>query len=232
MMRPRSRSPEPVPDTARAGAASSAAKADGAPIGARIKALRRERGWTLQELGRRADVSISALSKIENSVVSASFDTLLKIARGLDASFETLLDETAPGPASRLTTTRASAGLPFETDRYRYRVMSGEIRQKHMIPLHMEVKARSLSETGEWSTHAGEEFIYILRGPIELHTEFYEPLRLETGDSAYFDSQMRHTFLSLGEGPGEMLSICFSRGLFFPDPISEEGAPRMVKVGG
>jgi transcriptional regulator with XRE-family HTH domain len=232
MMRPRSRSPEPVPDTARAGPAPSAATADGAHIGARIKALRRERGWTLQELGRRADVSISALSKIENSVVSASFDTLLKIARGLDASFETLLDETAPGPASRLTTTRAGAGLPFETDRYSYRVMSGEIRQKHMIPLHMEVKARSISDTTEWSTHEGEEFIYILRGPIELNTEFYEPLRLETGDSAYFDSQMRHTFVSLGEGPGEMLSICFSRGLFFPDPIGEEGAPRMVKIGG
>lgn len=223
MMRPRSRSPEPAPENARA---------EGAQIGARIKALRRDRDWTLQELGRRADVSISALSKIENNVVSASFDTLLKIARALDASFETLLDAATPGPASRLTMTRADAGLPFETDRYRYRVMSGEIRQKHMIPLHMEVKARSPSEAAEWSSHEGEEFIYILRGPIELHTEFYEPLRLETGDSAYFDSQMRHAFVSLGEGPGEMLSICFSRGLFFPDPVEGEGAPRMVKVGG
>jgi len=223
MMRPRSRSPEPAPENARA---------ESAQIGARIKALRRDRDWTLQELGRRADVSISALSKIENNVVSASFDTLLKIARALDASFETLLDEGAPGPASRLTMTRADAGLPFETDRYRYRVMSGEIRQKHMIPLHMEVKARSPLEATEWSSHEGEEFIYILRGPIELHTEFYEPLRLETGDSAYFDSQMRHAFVSLGEGPGEMLSICFSRGLFFPDPVGGEGTPRMVKVGG
>jgi len=231
-MRPRSPSPETVRETARAGAAPTVAGADGAHIGARIRALRRERGWTLQALGRRADVSISALSKIENNVVSASFDTLLKIARGLDASFETLLGEAAPGPASRLTTTRAGSGLPFETDRYRYRVMSGEIRQKHMIPLHMEVKARTISEATEWSTHEGEEFIYILRGPIELHTEFYEPRRLDTGDSAYFDSQMRHTFVSLGEGHGEMLSICFSRGLFFPEPAGGAGTPRMVKVGG
>ena len=212
----------------------TAAKSDGSQIGMRIRALRRERGWTLQELGGRADVSISALSKIENSVVTASFDTLLKIARALDASFETLLDEKAPGPASRLTSTRAGAGLPFETDRYRYRVMSGEIRQKHMIPLHMEVKARTISNIDQWSTHEGEEFVYILRGPIELHTEFYEPLRLETGDSAYFDSQMRHAFVNLGKGTGEMLSICFSRGLFFPDPVggAGEGEPRMVKVGG
>jgi transcriptional regulator with XRE-family HTH domain len=223
-MRPRSRFPEPA----------SGAKGDSSHIGARIKALRRERGWTLQELGRRGDVSISALSKIENNVVTASFDTLLKIARALDASFETLLDEKPPGPASRLTTTRAGAGLPFETERYRYLVMSGEVRQKHMIPLHMEVKARTISEINEWSTHEGEEFIYILRGPIELHTEFYEPLRLETGDSAYFDSQMRHAFVNLGKGAGEMLSICFGRGLFFPDPMNggSEGVPRMVKVVG
>lgn len=224
----------PLPDAAsNGGRGRPAPSGDGGRIGARIKALRRERGWTLQELGRRSEVSISALSKIENNVVSASFDTLLKIARALDASFETLLDEGAPGPASRLTSTRADAGLPFETDRYRYRVMSGEIRQKHMIPLHMEVKARELPDLAEWSSHEGEEFIYVLRGPIELHTEFYEPLRLETGDSAYFDSQMRHTFVC-GKGVGEMLSICFSRGLYFPDPMGKEiiGMRRMVTVGG
>jgi transcriptional regulator with XRE-family HTH domain len=205
-------------------------------IGGRIKALRRERGWRLQDLGRRAEVSISALSKIENNVVTASFDTLLKISRGLDVSFETLLGTDTPTPpAGRLTWTRRGAGLPFETDRYRYQVMAGELRHKHMIPLHMEVKAEAISEVDEWSSHDGEEFIYVLSGPIELHTEFYEPMRLETGDTAYFDSQMRHAFVKLGPGTAEMLSICFSKGLLFPDPsdYAPAGRPRrLVKIAG
>lgn len=205
-------------------------------MGGRIKTLRHKRGWTLQELGRRAGVSISALSKIENNVVTASFDTLLKISRGLDASFEILLGpDAATPPAGRLTSTRRGAGLPFETDRYRYQVMAGELRHKHMIPLHMEVKAATISEVDEWSSHEGEEFIYVLSGPIELHTEFYEPMRLETGDTAYFDSQMRHAFVKLGTGSAEMLSICFSKGLLFPDPADDapkSRSRRLVKVGG
>lgn len=224
----------PSREAAANGSRGKAAHSDGSHIGTRIKALRHTRGWTLQELSRRSEVSISALSKIENSVVSASFDTLLKISRALDASFETLLDERPPGPASRLTVTRAGSGLPFETDRYRYKVMSGELRQKHMIPLHMEVKATELADLPEWSSHEGEEFIYVLSGSIELHTEFYEPLRLETGDSAYFDSQMRHTFVNLGNEISQMLSICFTSGLYFPNPSEGgvAGTRRMVKVVG
>ena len=207
----------------------------GSHIGSRIKAIRKERGWTLQELSGRSKVSISALSKIENSQVAASFDTLLKIAHGLNTTFETLLGEGVASPVGRLTTTKKGRGVFFETDRYLYEVMSSDLRRKHVIPLHMQVKARKIGEPETWSSHDGEEFIYVLKGPIELHTEFYEPLRLETGDSAYFDSRMRHAFVNLGRHPADMLSICYGDGLLFPDPDEpSEGSRvrRMVKVTG
>lgn len=204
-------------------------------IGSQIKALRKERGWTLQKLSGHSGVSISALSKIENSQVAPSFDTLLKIASGLDTTFEALLGQGVAPPVGRLVTNKKGQGVFFETSRYLYEVMSSELRQKRIIPLHMLVKARSIGEDDVWSSHDGEEFIYVLKGPIELHTEFYEPLRLDTGDSAYFDSQMRHAFVNLGRGPAEMLSICYSSGLDFPDAedgSDENGGRRMVKVTG
>jgi transcriptional regulator with XRE-family HTH domain len=207
----------------------------GSQIGNRLKAMRKGRGWTLQQLSRRSNVSISALSKIENSQVAASFDTLLKIAGGLDTTFEALLGQGAAPPVGRLVTTRKGQGVVFQTDRYVYEVMSSELRQKRIIPLRMQVNARSIGDGDMWSSHDGEEFIYILKGPIALHTEFYEPLRLETADSAYFDSRMRHAFVNLGRRPAEVLSICASKGLLLPgvDEATEESAPpRMVKVAG
>lgn len=207
----------------------------GSHIGSRIKAQRKEREWTLQQLSVRSGVSISALSKIENSQVAASFDTLLKIAGGLDTTFESLLGQGVAPPVGRLVTTKKGKGEVFDTGRYRYEVMSSELRQKRIIPLYMQVKARNIGDHDEWSSHDGEEFIYVLKGPIALHTEFYEPMRLETGDSAYFDSQMRHAFVNLGRSAAEMLSICYSSGLLFPEPNagSEEGKRRrMVKVIG
>jgi transcriptional regulator with XRE-family HTH domain len=202
-------------------------------IGQRIKALRSDRQWTLQALSRRSKVSISALSKIENAQVAASFDTLLRIARGFGLGFDAMLNGAPPRrPAARFTLTRGGAGLFFSTDMYEYEVHSAELRQKHMIPLHMEVKARQLSDLTRWSSHEGEEFIYVLKGRIELHTEFHAPALLDAGDSAYIDSKMRHAFLNRGKGKAEMLSLCFSREVKLPRPRRPDdpgAAPQMTK---
>ena len=78
-------------------------------IGQRIKALRRDRRWTLQEFSRRSNVSISALSKIENGQVAASFDTLLRIARGFGINFDAMLNAGAERrSAGRFTNTRGA----------------------------------------------------------------------------------------------------------------------------
>ncbi len=84
-----------------------------------------------------------------------------------------------------------------------------------MIPLVMQVKARNVPPIDEWSSHDGEEFVYVTRGATELHTQFYAPVRLEVGDSAYIDSTMRHAFLSVGKGDAEILSICMTETLRF-----------------
>jgi uncharacterized cupin superfamily protein len=56
--------------------------------------------------------------------------------------------------------------------------------------------------------HPGEEFVYVLEGILELHTEMYTPARLEAGDSVYFDSGMRHAYIAVGDAPCRILSIC------------------------
>ncbi len=40
----------------------------------------------------------------------------------------------------------------------------------------------------------------MLKGPIEIRSEHYEPVILQTGDSTYFDSTMKHVMLSAAEG--------------------------------
>ena len=71
----------------------------------------------------------------------------------------------------------------------------------------------------------GEEFIYVLRGSIELHTELHAPALLGPGDSAYIDSKMPHAFLNRGKGKAEMLSLCFGRDMKLPRAETGNGAP-------
>ena len=193
-------------------------------FGARVKDLRLAKKWTLERLAEMSGVSISALSKIENAQASASFDTIVKIAHAFRLTFaELFAPSDDPGTAEsnsimgRRTYTRRGQGLPFSTAFYDYQVHSAELVQKGMIPLVMTIKTREVLPRREWSTHSGEEFIYVIRGITELHTAFYAPLTLNPGDSAYIDSAMAHCFVSIGEEDAEILSICLTERLVFDD---------------
>lgn len=199
-------------------AAAEAPVLGGGQLGERLRQMRKEAGWTLQDLARRSGVSLSTLSKIENAQVAPTFDTLLKAARGLGIAFETLLAQPQAEPplpsakraGGRMMVTRRLDAVGFSTPMYEYHVHANGLRRKFMTPLIMEVKARTPADAVTWSSHEGEEFILVISGCIELHTEYYEPVRLEAGDSAYIDSGMPHMFLNVGKGDARMVSICYS----------------------
>jgi hypothetical protein len=77
--------------------------------------------------------------------------------------------------------------------------MCPDLSKKKMIPVFGRVRARTLEEFGELLRHAGEEFIFVLTGRVEVITEFYEPVTLEPGQCVYIDSGMGHAYL-LGAG--------------------------------
>lgn len=60
-------------------------------VGARIRARREELGWTQEDLARKANISKSFLSDIENGKRSVGADKLLDIARALSRSLDFLM---------------------------------------------------------------------------------------------------------------------------------------------
>lgn len=183
-------------------------------IGQRLAKARLEREWTLAELSRESGVAISTLSKVENGKSGASFDTVARVARALKLQIDDILGPASPKFASgRRSITKAGKGIHFGFQHYDYTIPCNDLVSKAMVPLIMTIKSRALLPKETWASHPGEEFIYIIAGAIELHTEFYEPVRLEIGDSAYIDSLMQHAFVNVGEGDGKMLSICLSNSL-------------------
>jgi len=63
-------------------------------LGQRVRQLRSELGLTQTELANQSGVSHSALSKIENSQLSPTFEMLLRIADGLEIDISKLLAST------------------------------------------------------------------------------------------------------------------------------------------
>lgn len=191
-------------------------------LGERIREIRRRHRWTLEEAGRRTGLAKSTLSKIENERISPSFEVVQKLAAGLQIDVPQLFVE-APVDAQasgRRTLTRAKQGRMQPSPTYEHELLCTELRNKKMVPFKSTIKARSFDEFNGWVRHSGEEFLLVLKGSIEFHSEFYEPVALAAGDSLYYDSGMGHACLSTSEEDAEILWICtpsddveqFSRG--------------------
>jgi transcriptional regulator with XRE-family HTH domain len=181
--------------------------------GAALKALRAERGWSLTEVSRRTGMPVSSLSKIENDKMDLTLDKLLRISVALETDIAGLFTPPSPpypqGESSgRRSITRAGEGKAIETHIGVYRYLAYELLNKHSIPIIIDVTAKSLEEFGEFNRHPGEEILYVIEGELDLYTNMYLPANLKKGDCIYFDSNMGHAYIAVGDAPCRILSIC------------------------
>jgi quercetin dioxygenase-like cupin family protein len=81
------------------------------------------------------------------------------------------------------------------------------LSRKQMLPYRTRVRARRVEEFGGWVRHEGEEFLYVLTGAIRLYTEFYKPVEMRRGDSAYYDASMGHNVVSVSQDDATILWV-------------------------
>jgi transcriptional regulator with XRE-family HTH domain len=187
-----------------------------------VRELRRRSGHTLQELGERSGLSPSTISKIENGQLSPSYETLLRLADGLQVDIAALFtsETSTPMASGRRSISRHGHGTRYSSPQYAYELLCADLSRKQFVPLRTKILARSIKEFPKLPQHDGEEFIHVISGTVELHTEHYAPVRLEPGDSAYFDSTMGHACVSVGQDEAEILWIT-SRADDRPTQVSE-----------
>ena len=180
--------------------------------GAALRAFRRKQGWTLSAVSEKTELPVSTLSRIENDQISPTYDQLSKLSLGLGIDLAQLLsgdtEEAKPVQTARRSVNRAGEGQLLDTPMQALRYLSVDLTNKQFAPIMGEVKARSLQEAGEFHRHDGEEFVFVIAGELELHSESYTPLNLRAGDSVYFDSAMAHAYVSVGKERCKILSIC------------------------
>lgn len=193
--------------------------------------LRRRAGLTLQEVGRRCGLSVSTLSKIENSQLSPSYETILRLANGLSVDVTELFsaESSVVMATGRRSVTRRGHGVRHVSPQYQYEMYSADLSRKQFIPLVTRITARRIEDFPQLPRHEGEEFIYVLSGAVELHTEHYEPVRLEPGDGCYLDSVMGHACISVGPGDAQILWIS-SRAGEVAQPAPKPASPGHKKT--
>lgn len=174
----------------REGKVRPAADGNARAIGGHLRQLRSKRRLSLAQVAEAVGISVGFLSAMERSQMSGSVGTLRKLARFYKTNILDFFD--ANGTNSRHVrpperkVLEAGAGVRMELLAWGNTVM-----EPHLFRIAPE------AGSGDSYAHEGEEFIYVLRGDLEISVDG-ENYRLKTGDSFYFESATPHRWKNPG----------------------------------
>ena len=156
-------------------------------LGARVRSLRRERGWTLKQLGQEAGLSHPFLSQLERGLARPSVSSVERIARALQVPVGLLWSTPARGGCAALV--RRDAG---EHERHDDASAPGGVRRLTGEPLAVhEWTGGSRRWPDEHEVAAGDVLLYVARGGLEVDLDG-EIHALEEGDALMFDGGVPH----------------------------------------
>ena len=169
-------------------------------IGARLKQVRTQRGWSLAKLALATGISDATISRVETGKTLVSAHNLYVLAKVLGVDITAFYSHAAhPLQSGIRSVSRGGQGQALETARYLTTILAGDLSNKQMHPAINVITKTALAQGETLTGHSGEEFLFVLEGQLILHSAHYAPLLLDAGDSLYFDGTMPHAYLA-GQG--------------------------------
>ena len=136
-------------------------------------------------MSERSGIPVSTLSKVEHDRLTLTYDKLQQLSQRLGIRMSDLFAEIGepqePPVTARRSIGRLDRAIQVTTPNYDYHYLCPELRRKRMIPVVTNIRAKTVEEFGDLVRHSGEEYIYVLEGRIEVHTEFYDPVAAGAG---------------------------------------------------
>ncbi|MDR1335419.1 MAG: XRE family transcriptional regulator [Tannerella sp.] len=185
-------------------------------IGEKIKSIREMKNISTGDMAERSGLGEDQIRRIEGNEDFPSLAPLIRIARVLGVRLGTFLDDQQElGPVvCRGESLKCREGTGFTNNaatRHRYmsyHALSAGKSGRHMEPFIIDI--RPAENTGFlFSTHEGEEFIYVIEGAVEINYGKNTYL-LNGGDSIYYDSIVAH-HVHAGNGlPARILGVIYT----------------------
>ena len=172
------------------------------PIGKKIRKVRLEKKMKLDLVANDTGCSIDYLKRVESGEQIPPVGTLLQIARALQVDSGFLLKE-----QEQVQQERAKA-YAKRTDNYAYETLTPGAENKHLKAFRVGIEA-SKEHKGVGYQHEGEEFVYVLRGKVEIAVGDHIN-QLGPSDSLHFNSGISHHMRNTGDEDAELLVVIYN----------------------
>ena len=181
-------------------------------ISQRLRQLRADRGLSLEQLAKKANLTKGFLSLIERGVKAPSISSLLRLSQVYGLSIGALLDDSRPDEPTH-SLVRRDERKKFARDGslygYRYEALAFRKKRKRMEPF---IVSPPLRVPRRFFQHEGDEMVYVLSGQIEIHLGS-DKIRLTPGDCIYFDANTPHRSRSIGRERAQTLVVVDANSL-------------------
>jgi transcriptional regulator with XRE-family HTH domain len=166
----------------------------------RIRGLRVARGWSLDDLARRCQLSPSNLSRIETGHRRVALDQLIPIARALGTTLDQLVESAGDGDVVIRPQRDEARGVTTWLLTPRERAPHGVTVAKMRV-----AEPGPLEGTEDLRVHPGRDWFTVLSGTAHLQLG-ERTILVEAGQAAEFSTMIPHAF-GAHEGPVEILCI-------------------------
>lgn len=163
-------------------------------IGHRLRMLRKERGFTLEQLAEKTGVSKPMLGQIERGESNPTVVTLWKIASGLHVPFSVFLD--APSERATVVRKREQAIVTDEGGRY---IVQSLLADRHAVSIDLYQITLLPGCAHHAEAHGAHvtEGIWVQSGSLTLSLG-EETHVLQEGDALSFQAECDHTYANAG----------------------------------
>ena len=178
-------------------------------VGKRIRTYREKLEMSVYDLAQKSGIDEKIINSIEKGQVLPALGVLTKLSRALGQRLGTFMDDQfKPDPiitrAKDLEAKKVAKEGVNELGYSSHSLAFGK-PDRHMDPFRIEFAANGVDEV---SSHEGEELIICIAGEVEL-TYGNDKSVLKPGDTAYYNSVVKHGLRALGGKPASIYGIVF-----------------------
>jgi transcriptional regulator with XRE-family HTH domain len=181
-------------------------------VGERVRAVREDRGLSLQDISMRTGLDVSILKKIEAGSVAPPLGTVVKLAKALEMKMGYFVSGEQDRPFTIVRGDERKVVSRYDSKRgkhygYEYESLAPHKKDRHMEPFLVTLVPADTEE--ERSAHDGQEFIYVLEGVMEVRLG-EEIHLLDPGDAIYYDSTVPHLVKCHGSEATKILAVLYT----------------------